>query len=127
MSDIDISREILDALSKYSNDVVNRVNVTAEKCANELRKELKNTSPKKTGDYAKGWRVKKADYSKYDLGRYVIHNATDYQLTHLLEYGHAINGGTQRVKAYPHIEKAKEKAAQNFVREVEKAIEEAGK
>ena len=56
-----------------------------------------------------------------------MHNATDYQLTHLLEFGHAINGGTKRVKAIPHIEPAKENAVETFVQEVEKVIREAGK
>ena len=123
----DIGKEILDALENYSNEVCRRVNISAQTCAAELQKELRSTSPKKTGDYAKGWRIKKDYKSEYRLGRFVVYNKTDYQLTHLLEYGHAIDGGTRRVKAHPHIAAAKEKAVNNFVREVEKAIEEAGK
>lgn len=122
----DIAEEIIDALKNYSNEIVRRVNVSSEKCAKELRSELRKTSPKKTGDYGKGWSVKKADYSKHALGRQIVYNKTEYRLTHLLEFGHAIKGGTQRVKAIPHIAEASQKAVNNFVAEVAKAIQEAG-
>ena len=59
-----------------------------DKIAKEGVQKLRNTSPKKTGDYAKGWRVKR------ERGRGIpvvtIHNKTDYQLTHLLENGHIV-------------------------------------
>lgn len=122
----DIAEEIVNELQRYSNEIVRRVNISSEKCAKELCAEIKKTSPKKTGGYGKGWTVKKANLSKYALGRLVVHNKTKYQLTHLLEYGHAVKGGTKRVGAAPHIFIAKEKAVQNFVQEVEKAIQEAG-
>jgi len=123
----DIADQIMRELQRFSSEAVWRINLSAESCAKELRGELKATSPKKTGRYAKGWAVKKADTSKYALARVVVYNRTDYQLTHLLEYGHAIKGGTERVKAHPHIAAAQQKAAESFARAVEKDIEEAGK
>lgn len=122
----DISAEIMKELEKYSNAVIQSVNECTEANAKNLQKELRSTSPKKTGNYAKGWRAEQVSKTSAQ-STFIVHNKTKYQLTHLLEYGHAVNGGTERVKAYPHIEKAKEKAVEKFVREIEKAIEEAGK
>lgn len=121
MSDIDIGAAIMKELQNYSNDVVEKVNTSSKEYANKLKKELQENSPKKTGDYKKGWRVKQV-YKSHTLSQYVVHNATDYQLTHLLEFGHAIKGGTRRVKPIPHIAPAEEKIVNEFLAEVEKAI-----
>lgn len=121
MSDIDIGAAIMKELQNYSNDVVEKVNTSSKEYANKLKKELQENSPKKTGDYKKGWKVKQV-YNSHTLSQYVVHNATDYQLTHLLEFGHAIKGGTRRVKPIPHIAPAEEKIVNEFLAEVEKAI-----
>lgn len=126
MSDIDIGAAIMKELQNYSNDVVEKVNTSSKEYANKLKKDLQENSPEKTGDYKKGWRVRQV-YKSHTLSQYVVHNATDYQLTHLLEFGHAINGGTQRVKPIPHIAPAEEKVVDEFMNEVEKAVKEAGK
>lgn len=126
MSDIDIGAAIMKELGTYSNELAERVNKTSKKYANKLRRELEETSPEKTGDYKKGWKVKQV-YKSHTLSQYVVHNATDYQLTHLLEFGHAIKGGTQRVKPIPHIAPAEEKIVSEFLTEIDKAVQEAGK
>lgn len=123
---IDISAAIMKELETYSNEVVQKINDVSKNFANKAKKEIQQNSPEKTGSYKKGWRVKQV-YKSHTLSQYVVHNATDYQLTHLLEFGHAINGGTKRVKAIPHIEPVKENAVETFVQEVEKVIREAGK
>lgn len=126
MSDIDIGTAIMKELGTYSNDLVERINVSSKKCANKLKREIQENSPEKTGDYKKGWRVRQV-YKSHTLSQYVVHNATDYQLTHLLEFGHAVKGGTERVKPIPHIAPAEEKVVGEFMNEVEKAVKEAGK
>ena len=124
----DIAQEIVNALKEYSNEITAAVNVSAESCAKTLQKQLKKTSPKNTGTYAQNWKIKKADYSKYRLGKFVVFNADPtYRLTHLLEYGHALKGGTVRVKAIPHIAPAEEAAVKEFAAMVEKDIQKAGK
>lgn len=65
--------------------------------ARQATTELKTTSPVgNRGRYIKGWRHKKVGK------RRVVYNKTDYQLTHLLEKGHAKRGGG-RTRAIPHI------------------------
>lgn len=104
-------------------------NVTAEvqkslyeacdKVGEECVQKLKNTSPKKTGDYRKGW-----TYTKTPSGG-VVHNATDYQLTHLLEKGHVVRnkkGTYGRAPAKVHIAPVEEWANDELVKETERLI-----
>ena len=75
----------------------------------EAVQKLRNTSPKKTGDYAKGWAVKRE--SDLDV---VVYNRTDWQLTHLLEDGHRVvnkKGEYGRVNGVKHIAPVEEWAA----------------
>lgn len=51
----------------------------------------------------------------------VVHSKNKYQLTHLLEFGHAKRGGG-RVSARPHIATAEEKAVKVFEEEIKEAI-----
>ncbi|MED1299818.1 hypothetical protein BK704_02280 [[Bacillus thuringiensis] serovar konkukian] len=104
-------------LQKYTHLVEEDLEVAKEEVANNLVSELKENSPKDTGKYAKGWRKKK------DGNAIIVHNALKPQLTHLLEKGHAkANGG--RVPAKVHIAPAEEKAINEFVERVERAIQQ---
>ena len=64
---------------------------------------MKSPKQKKVGGgrYAKGWAVKAITRGR--VRGYIVYNATDYQLTHLLEKGHAIWNSTRRSPAIPHI------------------------
>lgn len=126
MSNIDIGAAIMKELESYSNEVAEKINVSAKKSANKLKREIQENSPEKTGDYKKGWKVKQV-YKSQALSKYVVYNSTNYQITHLLEFGHAIKGGTQRVKAIVHIAPAEEKIVGEFLQDVEKTVQEAGK
>ena len=52
---IDISK----ILNEYSNDIQEGITNAAIEVAENGKKKLKATSPKKTGSYSKGWRVDK--------------------------------------------------------------------
>lgn len=82
---------------------------------------LRDKSPKLTGDYAKGWAYKKTS-SKGKVISVTVYNKTDYQLTHLLEFGHAKRGGG-RVRAIPHIKPVEEQIQDEFPKAVARAIE----
>lgn len=117
-----LADEIAKELAKYSQEVVEKVNISSEKVGKKAVKQLKQTSPKKTGKYAKSWTMT----TEKEFGqphRRIIHaKAPHYRLTHLLEHGHAKVGGG-RVEGRPHIRPAEEMVIEEFVKEVEEAIE----
>lgn len=113
-----IGTEIQRYLQQYASGVRNEIEVASKEEAQALVKDLKQISPKSSGKYKKGWRMKKA------RGRgvkYIVHNKTDYQLTHLLEHGHAKRGGG-RVEGKAHIAPAEERAVTAFLNRVEGAL-----
>jgi hypothetical protein len=112
---IDLQKEIANALSEYTAEVTEELEEAKKEVSKEGAKTLKRTSPKDTGDYAKGWRAKKVGNA------WVIHNAKKPQLTHLLEKGHAKRGGG-RVSGQPHIEPVEQDVIKEFENRVERAI-----
>ncbi|MEE0896820.1 MAG: hypothetical protein U0L88_04245, partial [Acutalibacteraceae bacterium] len=83
-----VAIQMADILDGVSKDVKGVYETDSLKVAKETVQKLKNTSPKGSPHkrkYAEGWKV-----SKKDRGDLVVHNATNYQLTHLLENGHVI-------------------------------------
>lgn len=108
-------------LRKYANTVTEDVKVSAEEVAKVCVKELKkDPTPKDSGGYRKGW-TKRKSYENAMSIRMTVHNKDHYQLTHLLEYGHAKrNGG--RVEAKPHIKQAEQNAIDLMVKKTKEAI-----
>jgi len=110
-------KQILDEFSDKVNDVLNKsANDTADECVDKLQ----NTSPQKSGDYARGWAVK-----KNGDGDVVVHNATNYQLTHLLENGHVIRnkkGTYGRAPAHKHIKPVETWGNKEFQRKIEEGL-----
>ena len=116
-----LGNAIVKFLSQYSDEVGEGVEKAVDKVSTSTLKQIRYTSPELTGGYRKGWRSKVIVTEK---GRYVrsIHNATDYQLTHLLEKGHKKTGGGT-VRAIPHIAPAEEKAAEQLEKLIKEAIQ----
>lgn len=107
----DLEKALNDYLQDYVEDIEDDVENVTDSITKEATKELQQVSPRGKGSrsnpYYKGWTRQK---NRKIRGRYVIaiHNKTNYQLTHLLEFGHATkNGG--RTKAIPHIRPTEEK------------------
>lgn len=90
--------------------------------AKEGAEKLRQTSPKRRGGrgkYARGWTYKKTKNG------FVIHNKTDYQLTHLLENGHDIVRAGKKVghsPAIPHIGPVEEWVNEEAVKRLEEAF-----
>jgi len=108
-------------LETYCSEVAEVIDETLPKVGQDAVKELKKSSPKRPfgGDYAKGW-TKKVE--KERLGsRLIVYNKTRYQLTHLLEKGHAkVNGGF--VNGKPHIKPAQDEAEKKAMELIEEGI-----
>lgn len=122
----ELQKVLFDYLENYREDIQEDIVGCTDKITKEARDELKQTSPKgRRGEYCKGWAVKlqKKHKLKYEK---VVWNKTNYQLTHLLEFGHATrNGG--RTKAITHIKPVEEKYNLKFVDLVEEKIRRRSK
>ena len=112
-------------LAEYSQEVTDGIKNEIRTVAKETKEDIQQNSPKRTGKYKKGWRVKEVFENKNDI-RVVVHNQTSYQLTHLLEKSHVISNGTKRVfgktKAQPHIAQAEEKAIEKLMDRVKVVV-----
>ena len=109
-------KQILDEFDDHVNEVLGQA---AIETADESVDKLQNTSPRKSGEYANGWRVKKL--SKGDV---VVHN-THYQLTHLLENGHVIRnkkGTYGRTSGIKHIKPVETWANKEFQNKIERGL-----
>ena len=84
----------------------------------EIVKDLRATSPKRSGKYAEGWTRTPKNVKKRQAGyARIVYNPKHYRLTHLLEYGHAMPDGG-RSEAQPHIAPAEERGIDNFERKL---------
>lgn len=110
---------IMKELDEYSDDVAAAVKEEVEEVSKQCVSDIQENAPVRTGKYKKSWKRKKTYESKSDI-RITVHS-TQYQLTHLLENGHAKVGGG-RVEGIPHIAPAEEKAAERLENKVKVRI-----
>ena len=107
---------IMDGLLEYAELATDVMKGCVKKAGNTVKKETQAGAPVKTGRYKKSWAVKRQKETSTTL-EVVVHSKNRYQLTHLLEKGHA-KRGDGRVRAIPHIGPAEEKG----IRELEEGI-----
>lgn len=115
--------DIKDILNEYSVDIQESIVKTAENVAKKGAEKLKQTSPKRTGKYSKGWRVRTTK-GRGEVSS-TIYNATNWQLTHLLEKPHLLRNGrlsTPKVHIYP----VEQQCIKEYETEVEKVIKNGG-
>lgn len=112
---LDLANSIAEALRDYTAEVTEELEKAKKDVAQDTAEWLTENSPEKSGAYKKSWRVKK------DGKSYVVYNKDHYQLTHLLEKGHAKRGGG-RVGGQPHISTAEDRAISDYQKRVEEAI-----
>src|SRR5690606_10167651 len=116
----DLAGEIVLAVKTYTEEVGAAIEEAVKETAQAMAADLRETSPKDTGEYAKGW-----THRKEAPGSYRVYNKKKPQLTHLLEHGHAKRGGG-RVEGRPHIKPAEERHLPGFERKVEQILERGG-
>ena len=116
-----LSQEVIRELKTYAKVTTGKVKEAVKNAGKTAKEEINMTAPKRTGAYAKSWSVKTLNETGSRLVL-VVHSRNKYQLTHLLEYGHAKRGGG-RVEARAHIKLAEEKAVKSFEEKIREAIE----
>lgn len=102
-------------LEQYASEVQEDVDSAVVRVARRCLAQIRRNSPKKTGDYRKGWRLR-TDKTRVSI-REIIHNATDWRLIHLLEFGHQKASGG-RVEGEPHVEPAEQQAERELLTEI---------
>lgn len=118
-----VALQMQDILDDYSKDVKEATNDAIEKTSKESVRKLKDTSPKKSGEYAKGWKLKK-ERGRDGIATVTVHNKI-YQLTHLLENGHVVRnakGTYGRTSGVKHIAPVEEWAESELQQEIERKL-----
>jgi hypothetical protein len=111
----DAIRKVLEEYASLASD---EMKDAVKKTAKDVRTDIRDSAPVRTGKYKKSWSVKKVNETSNSINL-VVHSRNRYQIAHLLENGHAKrNGG--RVAARPHIAPAE----QHGNEELEKLIKE---
>ncbi len=116
---MDVAQQIKAILADFGEEIENKIEANIIEASKESVKELKQTSPKRTGKealrtdfsknqknrkpgtYAKSWRYKR-EKGFFNTKSTIYAGNGEHRLTHLLEKGHALwQGG--RTKPKPHI------------------------
>jgi Bacteriophage protein of unknown function (DUF646). len=118
-----LAAEITLAVKEYTEDVAEAIEKEADLASQRLVKEIRARSPRRTGEYAKGWTRKKQ--GREGEIRYVIYNRKKPWLAHLLEFGHAKRGGG-RVEGRPHIRPTADREIEAFQSRVRAIIRNGG-
>lgn len=106
----ELSAAISDFLSEEIQNASETLDEVLHKRAMHYRGKLQQQSPRDTGEYAKGWRLKKAQRNHETVR--VVYNAARPELTYMLEYG------TVRQGARPHIRPALEETMDEIIEEL---------
>lgn len=128
LNNASVEAQVAQLLDNYSKEVKEKTDKAFERVAKEAAQKLRQTSPrgegKNAGDYAKGWTVKRERDKKSGLYTITVHNKTHYQLTHLLENGHAMpQGGRWTPPDGKHIEPVEQLAQTEVVKEIEESLQ----
>lgn len=127
---VDLSATVEKLLSEYGDDVYevmgDAITLVSEQAVSDLH-AVKKFSPKghPTGKYSASWTYEERYPTRYSKESTVF-NQSHYQLTHLLESGHAKylwgRATGDRVEGYEHIRPVNEKTQETVIRKVEEGI-----
>lgn len=120
-------REMMnELLEEYGSQVLEVTEKVAKKTSREARLDLRHVPESViggTGQYTRGWRAS-FETNKLNV-KATVYNSSDWQLTHLLEYGHQVKRGGRTVgeaKPHEHIEPVKQWAFDEFEKRLKEEI-----
>lgn len=120
----ELADAVMNGLKEYAQLAAEDLKEDVKKAGKTVKQQIESTAPKKTGKYAKSWTVKKTRETS-DSIQIVVHSKNRYQLTHLLEHGHAKrNGG--RTRAFPHIAPAEQAGTEQLLKDIERDLKKGG-
>ena len=115
-----LSAAVENQLRQYGAMVSEEIKSAVKRAGETVKQEIQQNAPRDTGAYAKSWTTKTTNETNHSL-TVTVHSKNRYQLTHLLEYGHAKRNGS-RVEARPHIASAERKGIQQLEKEIKEKI-----
>ena len=122
----ELSKTIMEGLKEYASLATSDMKDAVKQTADDVKKNIKEKAPvdkskdaPHPGRYKKSWKSKTLSETAETLD--VVVYAGDYQISHLLENGHAKRGGG-RVEGIPHIKPAEEKGEKELVKKIEEAL-----
>ena len=115
-----LAETIMQGLTEYADTSTETVKKCVQDVSKEVKKEISQNAPKRTGAYKKSWATKKTKETSNSLTM-TVHSKNRYQIAHLLEHGHAKRGGG-RVAAIPHIEPAEATGAIELQKRIERGL-----
>ncbi len=117
----EISSAVAGTLNSWSADIQYGIIELTDEKAERLKELIKNASPKRTGKYAKSWKVKVTEntFSTYEK---TVYNAKHYRRTHLLEKPHVKRNHKGSVAAQVHIQPAAETIKSEYIAGIKKII-----
>lgn len=124
MANNNFSQQMKSVLNGYSDALCRAMEEVIEEAASISAEKLKQTSPKRKkggGAYARSWTSDVTKGRTYTKGE--VHNRKHYQLTHLLENGHANRGGG-RTQPYVHIAPVEAEAVTFVEQKIKEKIRE---
>jgi len=123
----DLAKEVNRIMNEFADATDADCESGVKKTAKNAVKKLRSAHPAGSGQYGswneynRGWTVKNEKKRKKNPMS-IVHNKDHYQLTHLLEKGHAKqNGG--RTRAFPHIAPVAEAAEKELIENIRREIQ----
>lgn len=123
-----LDQAFMQILNEYKNACDENADEAVQYTAKEAVEELRNAHPAGSGEYSdwskgynKGWTVTQTKRDKREHKSATVHNKDHYQLTHLLERGHALVGGG-RTRDFPHIAPVAERAEEKLIKRMTEGL-----
>ena len=120
-----LAATVMEGLLEYADLATEDMKRNVSKAARTVRKRIRETAPRLSGEYSKSWSTRKTEESSTSI-TYTVHSRKRYRIAHLLEKGHAKRGGG-RVKAFPHIAPAEEEGAEQLLRDIERDLKKGAR
>lgn len=115
----DLEQAVQDELELYGAEVREAVDAAVLRVARSCLAQIRRNSPKRTGDYRKGWTMQTKRGRLSTVA--VIYNRTRWFLIHLLEFGNQKTSGGRQA-GHPHVAPAVEDADQELMSELESSL-----
>lgn len=117
-----LAEAVMKGLTEYADASTELVKQSVQQVSKEVKKEISENAPKRTGAYKNSWGTKKTKETSNSLTM-TVHSKNRYQIAHLLEHGHAKRGGG-RVAARPHIAPAEENGVTSLQEKIERGLKQ---